>query len=76
MRIEPATSLFIILHPACDAIVRKQTKNVEQMLLELFPSKLVFSTTNGDGFPHRTGLYQPGGSLSVEGSLACRGYCN
>ena len=28
MRIEPATSPFIISHLVCDAIVRKQTKNV------------------------------------------------
>ena len=28
VRIEPATSLFIISHPVCDAIVRKLTKNV------------------------------------------------
>ena len=43
VRIAPPTSLFIISHPVCDAIVRKQTKSVtQQMLLEWLPSTLVF----------------------------------
>ena len=42
VRIEPATSLFIISHPVCDAVVRNSAKTVaQQMLIELLPSKLV-----------------------------------
>ena len=67
VRIEPATSLFIISHPVCDAIVRKKTKNVtQQMLLEFSPSKLVFPPHSGVRVPHCTGSSR-GNSVFVPG---------